>query len=48
MSHASPLTEEQQDKMKAELHDNPAMGHARKRRRKYGAKPDPANREKYR
>lgn len=30
LSRYSPLTAGQQDKMKAELHQNPAMGHARK------------------
>ena len=31
LSSGSPLSEEQKDKMKAELHDNPAMGHKRKK-----------------
>ncbi len=30
LSSGSPLTGAQQDKMKRELHANPAMGHARK------------------
>jgi hypothetical protein len=30
LSSGSPLTEGQQEKMKAELHANPAMGHAKK------------------
>lgn len=30
LSKASPLSAPQQDKMKAELHANPQMGHARK------------------
>ena len=30
LSKGSPLSAEQQDKMKAELHSNPKMGHARK------------------
>jgi hypothetical protein len=30
LSKYSPLTAPQQTKMKAELHANPAMGHARK------------------
>lgn len=30
LSKASPLSAEQQDKMKAELHRDPEMGHARK------------------
>lgn len=30
LSNASPLTGAQQDKMKAELHANPAMGHKQK------------------
>lgn len=30
LSSGSPLDEEQKDKMKAELHANPAMGHAKK------------------
>jgi hypothetical protein len=30
LSKASPLSAAQQDSMKAELHANPAMGHARK------------------
>ena len=30
LSKASPLTTAQQDKMKAELHDNPKLGHAKK------------------
>lgn len=30
LSKYSPLTTPQQDKMKAELHANPAMGHVRK------------------
>lgn len=30
LSSGSPLTQEQQDKMKAELKANPALGHARK------------------
>ena len=30
LSKGSPLTDEQQDKMKAELHADPEMGHARK------------------
>ena len=30
LSKYSPLTAPQQDKMKAELHANPQMGHARK------------------
>lgn len=29
-SDASPLTAEQKDKMNAELHANPALGHAKK------------------
>lgn len=31
LSSASPLTGEQQAKMKAELHANPALGHAKKK-----------------
>jgi hypothetical protein len=30
LSSGSPLTPEQQTKMKAELHENPKLGHARK------------------
>jgi hypothetical protein len=30
LSKYSPLSGQQQDKMKAELHQNPQMGHARK------------------
>ncbi len=30
LSKASPLSGEQQDNVKSELHANPAMGHARK------------------
>jgi len=30
LSAGSPLTEAQQSKMKKELHDNPALGHAKK------------------
>jgi len=30
LSKGSPLTAEQKDKMKAELHDNPSLGHKRK------------------
>lgn len=30
LSKASPLTGEQQDKMKSELHADPAMGHKKK------------------
>jgi hypothetical protein len=30
LSKGSPLTSEQQDKMKSELHANPQMGHAKK------------------
>lgn len=30
LSNGSPLTEEQKNKMKAELHANPKLGHARK------------------
>lgn len=30
LSKGSPLSSGQQDKMKAELHSNPAMGHKRK------------------
>ena len=30
LSSGSPLSEEQQNKMKAELHENPALGHKRK------------------
>ena len=30
LSSGSPLSEEQQNKMKAELHANPALGHKRK------------------
>lgn len=30
LSKGSPLSGEQQDKMKAELHADPAMGHAKK------------------
>lgn len=30
LSKYSPLTSAQQSKMKSELHQNPAMGHARK------------------
>ena len=30
LSKASPLTGEQQENMKAELHADPAMGHAKK------------------
>lgn len=30
LSKYSPLTSGQQDKMKAELHSNPAIGHAKK------------------
>lgn len=30
LSKVSPLSAEQQDKMKQELHQNPAMGHAKK------------------
>lgn len=30
LSKYSPLSSAQQDKMKSELHQNPAMGHAKK------------------
>jgi len=30
LSSGSPLKPEQQDKMKRELHDDPALGHAKK------------------
>jgi hypothetical protein len=30
LSKGSPLTEEQQAKMKRELHENPSLGHAKK------------------
>jgi hypothetical protein len=30
LSSGSPLTSEQQERMKSELHDNPKLGHARK------------------
>lgn len=30
LSSGSPLTSEQKDKMKAELHANPKLGHAKK------------------
>ena len=30
LSQYSPLSSEQREKMKAELHSNPAMGHAKK------------------
>lgn len=30
LSSGSPLSDEQQAKMKAELHSNPKLGHARK------------------
>jgi hypothetical protein len=30
LSSGSPLTAEQQDKMRSELHANPALGHAKK------------------
>lgn len=30
LSDKSPLSQEQQDKMKAELHANPKLGHAKK------------------
>jgi hypothetical protein len=30
LSNGSPLTAEQQEKMKSELHANPSMGHRRK------------------
>lgn len=30
LSSGSPLSGQQKDKMKTELHDNPAMGHAKK------------------
>ena len=30
LSKASPLTAQQQDKMKAELHRQPSLGHAKK------------------
>ena len=30
LSSGSPLSPEQQDKMKAELHANPKLGHAKK------------------
>ena len=30
LSKASPLSAEQQDKMRAELHANPKLGHAKK------------------
>jgi len=30
LSSGSPLTSEQKDKMKSELHSNPAMGHEKK------------------
>lgn len=30
LSSGSPLSEEQKDKMKSELHEDPSLGHARK------------------
>jgi len=33
LSKASPLSSEQQSKMKSELHADPSMGHAKKRSR---------------
>ena len=30
LSKGTPLTDEQREKMKAELHQNPKMGHAKK------------------
>ena len=30
LSSGSPLTSEQKSKMKSELHENPALGHAKK------------------
>jgi hypothetical protein len=31
LSNGSPLTKDQEEKMKAELHANPSMGHMKKR-----------------
>jgi len=36
LSKGSPLSGGQRDKMKRELHENPAMGHAKKKRGKKG------------
>lgn len=32
LSSASPLTDAQKEKMKKELHENPAMGHKKKKK----------------
>lgn len=36
LSDASPLSDEEKEKMKRELHDNPELGHKKKKKLKKG------------
>lgn len=37
LSSASPLSEHQKEKMKRELHENPSLGHAKKKSKHHSA-----------